>query len=100
MPIEIFETAIPLANTDISQGLYFDKSKLNQNVSNYLQSKLTKCMKDYSYSLYYYNQADESICTSDKCNAVEVTVDGHYAYNFSYTRSVSYEIHQGARYEQ
>ena len=100
MPVEVFETAIPLVNVDISNGLYFDKTKLNKNVNNYLQSKLTGVMKDYTYSLYYYNQEDESICTSDKCNAVEVTVNGHYAYNFTYTRSVSYEIHKGAKYGQ
>lgn len=100
MPVEVFETAIPLVNVDISQGLYFDKTKLNKNVNNYLQSKLTGVMKDYTYSLYYYNQEDESICTSDKCNAVEVTVNGHYAYNFTYTRSVNYEIHKGAKYGQ
>ena len=100
MPVEVFETAIPLVNIDLSQGLYFDKTKLNKNVDAYLQSKLSKTMKDYTYSLYYYNQEDESICTSDKCTAVEVTVNGHYAYNFAYTRSVKYEIHKGAMYGQ
>ena len=100
MPKEIFETAIPLVNVYYVDSLYFDKTKLNSNVNEYLQSKLPKLMKDYSYSLYYYNQEDQSICTSDECNAVEVTVSGHYAYNFSYTRSVCYEIHKGAKHGQ
>lgn len=100
MPVEVFETAIPLVNVDIDNGLYFDKKKLNINVGNYLQSKLSNVMKDYTYSLYFYNQEDQSICVDDKCNAVEVTVNGHYAFNFSYVRSVNYEIHKGAKYGQ
>lgn len=100
MPIEIFETSIQMVNIDETENLYFDKNLLDTNVNRYLEEKLSNVMKDYSYSFYYYNQDDGSICTSGKCNAVEVTVSGHYAYNFSYSRSVNYEIHKGAKYGQ
>ena len=100
MPIEIFETSIQVVNIDETENLYFDKNLLDTNVNRYLEEKLSNVMKDYSYSFYYYNQDDGSICTSGKCNAVEVTVSGHYAYNFSYSRSVNYEIHKGAKYGQ
>lgn len=100
MPVEVFETAIPLDNVDISQGPYFDKTKLSINVRNYLQSKLSTCMKDYTFSFHFYNQTNQSICTSGKCDAVELTVSGHYFYNFSYERTINYEIHKGAKYEQ
>lgn len=98
MPIEIFETAIPITNINEDEWLYFDKAKLNNNLSTYLENKLSNIMSDYSYSLYYYNQNDGSICTSNKCNAVEVTVTGHYSFNFPYSRSISYEIHKGELY--
>ena len=100
MPLEIFETAIPTINLDETEGLYFNKSRLNNNISNYLSNKLENFMSDYTYSLYYYNQSDHSICTANKCNAVEVTVSGHYAFKFAYSRSVRYEIHKGAKYGQ
>lgn len=101
MPVEIFETAIPVINLElVDNELHFDKYRLDKNVREYLKNKLTDVMKDYTYSLYYYNQQDESICTSDKCNAVELTVTGHYAFNFVYSRSISYEIHKGAKYGQ
>ena len=98
MPVELFETAIPVTNINENEWLYFDKAKLNNNLSTYFENKLSNVMSDYTYSLYYYNQADGSICTSNKCNAVEVTVTGHYSFNFLYSRSVSYEIHKGALY--
>lgn len=100
MPVEVFETAIPIANIDESESLYFNKEWLNENISNYLEEKISNVMKDYEYSLYYYNQEDESICTGDKCDAVEVTVTGHYVFSFVYTRTISYEIHKGAKYGQ
>ena len=100
MPLEIFETAIPIANIDESEGLHFNKSRLTNNLDEYFERKLKNVMRDYSYSLYYYNQEDQSICTTTNCNAVEVTVTGHYAFNFAYSRSVSYEIHKGAKYGQ
>ena len=100
MPVDIFETSINVVNIDESEGLYFNKSRLTSNIDNYLVNKLDGVMRDYSYELYYYNQEDKSICTSDKCDAVEVTVTGHYTFNFFYERSISYEIHKGARYGQ
>lgn len=100
MPLEIFETAIPTTNIDINDGLYFNKSKLANNLDDYFEERLSNVMKDYSYTLYYYNQDDGSICTDSKCDAVEVTVTGHYAYTFIYSRSICYEIHKGAKYGQ
>lgn len=100
MPVQLFETAIDIVNIDENEYLYFNKIKLQNNLDDYLEENLTKYMKDYEYSLYYYNQSDESICTSDKCSAVEVMVTGHYAFNFSYSRCVAYEIHKGAKYGQ
>ena len=98
MPVQIFETAIYIVNIDETKGLYFNKTTLMINISNYLEENLPKYMENYSFTLYYYNQTDQSICTGDKCNAVEVTVTGHYAYHFKYSRSVAYEIHKGAKY--
>ena len=100
MPKEVFETAIPLVNIDEEEGLYFDKAKLSDNIETYLDNNVYPRMKNYRYSLYFYNQENHSICVRDQCNAVELTVTGTYVFNFKYRRSVSYEIHQGAKYGQ
>lgn len=100
MPIEIFETAITTFGVDISQKLYFNKSKLSQNLDDYFSENIYNIMKDYWYTLYFYNQEDGSVCTNSECNAVEITLQGHYAYTFSYSRTITYEIHKGAKYGQ
>ncbi len=98
-PIEIFELAIPLANID-ETNIYFDKNKLESNVLTYYQDNLSELFKSYKVSFYYYNQENGSICVSEHCNAVEITVDGIYMWNFHYERSIEYEIHKGAKYGQ
>lgn len=98
-PIEIFETSIPLANVD-EANLYFDKSKLETNVLDYYSSTIGLLFKSYNVDFYYYNQNNQSICVSDYCNAVEITVSGNYFLSFNYERVVTYEIHKGARYGQ
>ena len=99
-PIEIFEKSISLVNLDEHHTLSFDKTLLRTNLKNYYDENLHNVFKNYSLDLYYYNQSDGSICTSDKCDAVEVTVSGAYMYSFRYSRSVKYEIHKGAAYGQ
>ena len=98
-PVEIFELSIPVANID-ETNLYFDKNTLESKVLTYYQNSIGEYFKTYHVSFYYYNQADKSICVSDKCNAVEITVNGNYMFNFNYEKSISYEIHKGAKYGQ
>ena len=98
-PIEIFELSIPLANID-EENVYFDKNKLESKVLSYYQNNISEYFKSYDVSFYYYNQADNSICVSDQCNAVEITVDGIYMFNFHYEKTIEYEIHKGAKYGQ
>lgn len=96
-PVEIFELSIPIVNIDES-NLYFDKKKLETSVLQYYQNNLSDYFKTYDVSFYYYNQSDESICVNDQCNAVEITIDGIYMFNFHYERTINYEIHKGAKY--
>ena len=98
-PLEIFELSIPIANID-ETSLYFDKVKLEKSVRSYYEETISEYFKTYTVSFYYYNQADKSICVSDHCDAVEITVEGNYMFNFQYEKSISYEIHKGAKYGQ
>ena len=98
-PLEIFELSIPLANVD-EENLYFDKDRLENSILTYYEDTISHYFKTYDVSFYYYNQSDGSICVSEQCNAVEITVDGIYMFNFHYERSLNYEIHKGAKYGQ
>ena len=98
-PLEIFETSIPLANIDES-NLYFNKMKLEGKILDYYSSTIAPYFKTYDVEFYYYNQSDKSICVSDYCNAVEITITGNYYLTFNYERAITYEIHKGAKYGQ
>ena len=98
-PVELFELSIPLVNVDES-NLYFDKTKLENKVLSYYSEKFDGLFKSYDVDFYYYNQNDKSICVDDECNAVEITVTGNYFLTFNYEKSISYEIHKGAKYGQ
>ena len=98
-PVELFELSIPLVNVD-ENNLYFDKTKLENKVLSYYSEKFDGLFKSYDVDFYYYNQNDKSICVDDECNAVEITVTGNYFLTFNYEKSISYEIHKGAKYGQ
>ena len=98
-PIELFETSIPLVNVD-EANLYFDKIKLENKILDYYSSTIEEHFKTYDVDFYYYNQNDKSICVSDHCDAVEITISGNYFLTFTYEKSISYEIHKGAKYGQ
>ncbi len=99
-PIEIFESSIDIINSDDSDNLYFNKTLLANNLNSYYEKTIKDHLTSYTVKEYFYNQEDDSICVNDKCTAVEVTVSGQYSFFFNYSRSITYEIHQGDKYGQ
>ena len=41
---------------------------------------------------YYYNQEDESICKTDQCSAIEITLSTNIIFNYKYQKSASFYI--------
>ena len=97
-PISIFESSISLLHYIEEHNLYFDKEALRKNLINYYDENLEKVFKDYEMTLYFYNQESQSICVSDQCDAVKVTISGNIFFQMEINRSVNYEIHKGAKY--
>ncbi len=97
-PISIFESSISLVHYIEENNLYFDKEELRNNLEEYYDKNLKKTLKDYSMDLYFYNQVDHSICVTDKCDAVKVTINGSFFFTIEVTRTINYEIHKGAKY--
>ena len=99
-PKEIFETSIVIVNLVDEDNLYFDKELLNKNLLSYYQRVIKNHLTSYTVNQYFYNQNNGSVCTSENCNAVEVSVVGKYSYYFDYSRTLTYEIRKGAKYGQ
>lgn len=95
-PKELFESSIPLLTNDNTLVPIFDTEKLNQKLTYYYTTNLTKACKSFSFETYYYNKEDMSMCVSEKCTAVEVTVNANIIFNFNYSKTIFYEIRKGS----
>lgn len=96
IPLGIFESAIPLLTPNYDLDIYYDKEVLEQSLTYYFDSNLHKYVNDYTLSYYYYNQEDESICVSDKCTAVEITLKADIFLNIKYQKKARFYIRRNA----
>lgn len=92
IPIAIFETSIPLLDYDEEIGLYYDKNTLEDKLTYYFNSNIVKYCNSYTMDLYYYNQVDESICLSNHCDAIEITINADVILFTKYHRTARFYI--------
>lgn len=90
-PTSIFEINIPLVNNDY---LYFNKTKLENDLLNYYSKNIERYTNLYDVSFYYYDLEDGSICLGEICRGIEVTVNAKLTFNYSYSRTMFYEIEE------
>ena len=96
IPLGIFESAIPLVTTTYYPDVYFDKDMLEESLTYYFDTNLEKYVNKYTLSFYYYNQADDSICVSDKCDAVEVSLKADIMLTIKYQKKARFYIRRNA----
>ena len=92
IPISIFETSIPILKYDDEIGLYYDKRDLERKLTYYFNNSISELCQSYTMDLYYYNQDDESICLSNYCNAVEITINAKVIFFTEYHRTARFYI--------
>lgn len=91
-PLSLYETAINMYNIDETNGPYFDKEVLEDNITSYFDFHLPRYVNDYDLSFYYYNPSDHSLDMDDECRAVEVTITTELVLSTPYQRTMFYEI--------
>ena len=74
---------------------YFDKEVLENKLLNYYDASLSRYTKNMEIEFYYYNIDDGSMCLTNKCNAVEISVDCKLTFDVKYHRVMYYEIKGG-----
>ena len=92
VPISIFETSINMLAINPDEGVTFNRSVLEKNLTSYFNYSMRNYVDDYDLDFYYYNPEDNSYCTSNNCSAVEVTVSTDLILSFHYERTLFYEI--------
>ena len=92
IPISIFESSIPLAQETEELIIYYDKPTLESKLTYYFDNNLSKYVSKYTLDFYYYNQSDESICKTDYCDAVEITLKADVLFTVTYEKSARFYI--------
>ena len=91
----IIYTPIELMMMDVSSSgdtARFTADDIEEHLTKYYDEALTKYVKEYDISFYFYNREDESICTSTYCDGVEITIDAKLLLTYNYHRVMFYEL--------
>lgn len=91
-PISLYETAINMFDIDETNGPYFDKEVLEDNIVSYFDFHLPRYVDDYHLSFYYCNIEDHSLDMDEECRAVEVTISAELVLFTTYQKTMFYEI--------
>ena len=94
IPISIFESAIPLVQDVDNPKMYFDKQYLMDELTSYMNNSIYRYTDHFSLDLYYYVQQDYSICRSEFCDAVEVTLNARITLFDDYSKTMRFYIHK------
>ena len=71
---------------------YFDKETLRNYVINYFEDNLTRYVTHYEASIYYFSKEDDTLCTSDYCSSVKISLECEINYFFHYSKARNFYI--------
>ena len=71
---------------------YFIKDTLVDYVDHYLEDNLTHYVTHYEASVYFFNEEDDTICTSEYCQAVKISLECEINYLFHYSKARNFYI--------
>ena len=63
-------------------------------LTSYMNNSLYRYTDHFSLDLYYYVQEDYSICRSEFCDAVEVTLNARITLFDDYSKTMRFYIHK------
>lgn len=87
-PIESMFRTVEIEN----EGVFFDKNSFQNTMMRYYDNVIPRYAKEYSVEFYYFNLSDGSMCVSNFCSSVEITVNCKLIFNYDYSRTMTYSI--------
>ena len=92
VPVSLFETSLNLYGVDENNGAFFIKDTLEEKLTSYFNALMKRYADDYTLDFYYYNPSNHSLCVSENCSAIEITVEANLVLNYHYEKTLFYEI--------
>ena len=94
IPISIFEASIPLVQDAEEPKIYFDKDYLENYLTSYFDKVIYRYTDKYRILFYYYVQDDYSMCRTDYCDSVEVTLSARITLFSNYSKTMRFYVHK------
>ena len=92
IPIQIFESSIPLVQERDEPIIYFDRETLDAKLTSYFEKSISKYTEHYTIDYYYYSPDDGSACLNSYCTAIEITLEARITLTMNYQKSVHFYI--------
>ena len=87
-PIEMMYRTVAFNNNEMK----FEKEKFEENIMSYYDSTIVRYSKSYDVDFYYYELKDGSMCLSNYCSGVEITVNCKLMMDYTFRRVMYYEL--------
>ena len=65
-------------------------------VLSYYDHIIPRYSKEYTVDFYYYNLSDQSMCLTDNCEGVEITINCKLNITYNYHRVMYYELKESS----
>ena len=63
----------------------------------YYNNIIPRYSKNYTVDFYYYNLTDQSMCLTNNCDGVEITINCKLNLTYDYHRVMFYELKENNR---
>ena len=87
-PIEMMYRTVAFNNSEMK----FEKEKFEENIMSYYDSTIIRYSKEYEVDFYYYDLSDGSMCLSNYCSGVEISVNCKLIMDYTFKRVMYYEL--------
>jgi len=87
--ISVYDLATPLG----TYQPFFEEAVLQSAVCDYLSDNLSHYTDRYQISFYYYVVSDQSICTTGKCDGVQIHLKTDIGSLLEYSKTLRFELH-------
>ncbi len=91
-PIEIMYKGV----ASLGEKPLISRDDFEYILMSYFDHIIPRYSKQYTVGFYYYNLSNESMCLTDNCEGVEITIDCKLNITYQYHRVMYYELKESS----
>lgn len=91
-PIEIMYKGV----ASLGEKPLISRDDFEYILMSYFDHIIPRYSKEYTVDFYYYNISNESMCLTDNCEGVEITIDCKLNITYQYHRVMYYELKESS----